>query len=163
MPIEHKVYYSGYMLNILILSLVLHLQVLHSSRESVSTLQLEFAGTNLGATGNPPSGHLYPLLIRQSAELGPVLGVVIFKLAIAAEPLVELLRRNVVAEVLVELEFVSGLALHCQWDFARIVGGETHTRGSMKGLMSLKKPQTNQGTVQRSAHWNARRGILTYG
>ena len=91
--------------------LVLHLQVLHSRHQGITTLELEFASTNLGTARLPPRKALCSLLVRQSIEFGPELGVVVLEVAVAAELLIELLRWHVVAEVLVELELLLGLSV----------------------------------------------------
>jgi len=120
-------------------------------------LELELAGTDLGTTCLPSCNALSSLLVCQSVEFGPELGVVVFEITVAAKLLVKLLWRHVLAKVLIELELLLGLCdlvsvMDAGLGAARLRG---LTRGSINGLMSLKKPHINHGTEQRVSAFRA--------
>lgn len=75
-----------------------------------TTLELNLASPNFGPHLLPSSGVGRSSLTRNTDELGPVLAVDVFKIRVAAELFVELIRRYVGAQVLVELKFFASLA-----------------------------------------------------
>lgn len=74
-----------------------------------TTLELDLASPNLGPHFLPSSGVGRASLARNTDEFGPILAVDVFEIRIAAELFVELIRRYVGAQVLVELEFLASL------------------------------------------------------
>jgi hypothetical protein len=76
----------------------------------------------------------------------------VLKVAVSAKLLIQLARRDVISEVFVEFEFFARLlSIEIGSDFERArarreFGGGGVTRGSMNGLINVKKIETNLGT-----------------